>query len=69
MFALLEHLMSKPGQILSAEQLTIMVWSHDADISPDTLRSHLRSLRKKLGESEGNSLIKNVHGVGYKVEA
>ena len=67
-FALLEYMMSKVGQVLSAEQLTTNVWSQDSDISPDTLRSHLRSLRKKLRESEGDSLIQNVHGVGYKVE-
>ena len=67
-FALLEFLMAKAGQVITVDQLTDNIWSQDSDISPDTLRSHVRSLRKKLGEHEGNSVIQNVHGVGYKVD-
>lgn len=67
-FALLEYFMANAGQVLSSETITNTIWSHDSSISPDTLRSHLRSLRKKLGEHEGSSWIKNVHGVGYKLE-
>jgi DNA-binding response OmpR family regulator len=67
-FALLEYFMVNAGQVLSAEQITNNIWSQESSISPDTLRSHLRSLRKKLGEHEGSSWIKNVHGVGYKLE-
>ena len=67
-FALLEYFMVNAGQVLSAEQITNNIWSHESSISPDTLRSHLRSLRKKLGDYEGSSWIKNVHGVGYKLE-
>lgn len=67
-FALLEYFMINAGQVLSAEQITNNIWSQESSISPDTLRSHLRSLRKKLGGDEGSSWIKNVHGVGYKLE-
>lgn len=68
-FSLLEFLMTKAGQVITVDQLTNNIWSQDSEISPDTLRSHVRSLRKKLGEHEGNSVIQNIHGVGYKVEA
>lgn len=67
-FALLELLMLNAGQVLTAEQITTNIWSQESNISPDTLRSHLRSLRKKLGENSTSSVIKNIHGVGYKVE-
>ena len=67
-FALLEYFMVHAGQVLSAEQIINNIWSQESSISPDTIRSHLRSLRKKLGEEQGSSLIKNVHGVGYKLE-
>lgn len=67
-FALLECLMANAGKVMTGEQLTSNVWSQDTNISPDTLRSHLRSLRKKLGESEGDSIIQNIYGVGYKID-
>lgn len=67
-FALLECLMCNAGKVMTAEQLTSNVWSQDTNISPDTLRSHLRSLRRKLGESEGDSIIQNIYGVGYKID-
>jgi two-component system OmpR family response regulator len=67
-FALLECLMRNAGQVMSAELLIKSVWLQDNSVSPDTIRSHIRSLRKKLGENEENSIINNVRGAGYKLE-
>lgn len=67
-FALLELLMSSAGEVLSTEVLIKKLWSEDSSISPDTIRSHLRSLRKKLEDHDENALIQTVHGVGYKIE-
>lgn len=68
-FTLLEVLLRHAGQVLSAERLIEHLWSGDADITQDTVRSHMRSLRKKIDDRGGESIIKTVHGVGYKIEA
>ncbi len=65
-FALLECLTRNNGQVMSVDALIKSVWLQENIVSPDTIRSHIRSLRKKLGENEEHSIIHTVHGVGYK---
>lgn len=68
-FALLEFLMRHPNQVFSAEALLDRVWASDSDASPETIRTYVKRLRKKI-DVEGNaSIINTVHGVGYKLEA
>jgi DNA-binding response OmpR family regulator len=67
-FALLELLMRNAGQVLSVDHIIDSVWSNDDDVSPDTVRSYIRSLRKKFAGDDDASIIQNVHGVGYKIE-
>ncbi len=66
-FALLEALMRSPGQVLSVEVLTQIVWTQDNKVSHHTIRSHVRSLRQKLGDTTADPLIHNVYGAGYKI--
>ncbi len=66
-FSLLEFLMRHANQVFSAEALLDRVWASDTMASPDTIRTYIKILRKKLG-NEG-SLIRTVHGVGYKLES
>jgi DNA-binding response OmpR family regulator len=68
-FALLEAMMRKPGQVLSVESLTEHIWTEDRKVTPETIRSHLRSLRKKLTDRDGDCCIHNVYGFGYKIES
>lgn len=68
-FALLELLMRSPGQVLSVDFIIDNAWSQDRDVSPDTIRSYIRSLRKKLDNDDESKLILNIHGIGYKIEA
>lgn len=68
-FVLLEVLMRHSGQVLSADELIDHVWSADSQITQDTVRSHVKSLRKKIDSPPQPSVIKTVHGVGYKIEA
>jgi DNA-binding response OmpR family regulator len=66
-FALLELLMRNAGQVMSVDTIIDSVWSNDRDVSPDTVRSYIRSLRKKLDGEDDSSIIQNVHGIGYKI--
>jgi two-component system response regulator MprA len=62
-FALLEFLARHPNQIFDADALIRRVW-HGAS-STDTVRTHIKMLRKKLDKPGLAPLIKTIHGVGY----
>ena len=68
-FILLEVLLRHSGTVLSTEELVDHVWGSNSDITPDTVRSHVKSLRKKIDSEGSPSLIKTIHGMGYKIEA
>lgn len=68
-FALLEFLMRHPNQIFSAEALLSRVWQSEAMASSDTVRAHVKNLRKKIDQPGKTSPISTVHGLGYKIEA
>lgn len=68
-FALLEFLMRYQGQVFSPEALVERVWASESEASPDTIRTYIKNLRRKV-DGEGQSpLIATVYGVGYKVQA
>jgi DNA-binding response OmpR family regulator len=67
-FMLLEVLILHCGTVLSSDDLTDLVWGVDSDITPDTIRSHVKSLRKKIDCINESSVVKTVHGMGYKIE-
>jgi DNA-binding response OmpR family regulator len=61
-FALLHMLAASPDRTLRREELLKKVWNWDDGGETRTVDSHVKVLRKKLG----NNYIKTVHGVGYK---
>ncbi len=65
-FALLEFFMRNPGQVFSAESLISHVWTADEEVSPDTLRTYIMNLRKKLNREGQESVLETIHGVGYR---
>lgn len=67
-FSLLEFFMRHPKQVFSPEALLSRVWSSDAEISTETVRTSLKRLRSKIDQEGKPSLIQNVHGVGYLLE-
>lgn len=67
-FILLEVLMRFKGQVLSTEDLIEHVWGADSDVVPETVRSHVKALRKKIDEPGQSSIITTVHGMGYRIE-
>lgn len=68
-YAILEYMMLRKGQVVSAEQMLNHVWDSEADLFPDTIKYHIHSLKKKLADSNCNhDLIQNVRGMGYKIQ-
>lgn len=64
-FALLVFLLRQPHRIFSADTLVERVWKGDS--SANSVRTHIKTLRKKIDSQRQESLIRTVHGVGYSL--
>jgi DNA-binding response OmpR family regulator len=60
-FDLIAFLAERPSRVFTREQLLSQVWGYDDGGGARTVDSHVRALRRKLG----NDVIRTVHGVGY----
>ena len=67
-YDLLEFLMRHANQLFTAEALMERVWLDDSTASPDTVRTHIKLLRKALGEKGAPQLVKTVRGKGYMLD-
>jgi len=65
-FKILELLLSKPDVVFSREKILDHLWGEDKLVIDRTIDVHIKNLRDKLGSS--GKMIKNVRGVGYKIE-
>jgi DNA-binding response OmpR family regulator len=66
-FKILQLLASRRGRVFTRDQILDFLWGQDKAVIDRTVDVHIRNLREKLGPA--GSLIKNVRGVGYKLEA
>ena len=66
-FEILDLLHRNPGRVFTRGQLLDSVWGYDYEGDSRTVDSHIARLRVKLGEY-GNSHLKTVYGIGYKLE-
>jgi DNA-binding response OmpR family regulator len=67
-FALLEFFLRHTNQVFSPETLIDRVWLAGEEASPETIRTYIKRLRKKLDIEGQPSLFSTVHGVGYKFD-
>lgn len=65
-YEILLYLMENKGIVLTREQLITKVWGYDHIGDDRTINSHIRNLRKKLGEHA--ACIKTIIRTGYKFE-
>ena len=67
-FDLLASLLESPGRVYTRAQLIDRVWGDGFAISDRTVDSHVKSLRRKVGDAGGDpGLIETVRGVGYRI--
>ena len=64
-FELLYLLASKPGKVLTRDEIMFRVWGTQVVVGDRTIDVHVRKLREKIGEK----YIKTIKGVGYKFKA
>ena len=62
-FGVLEYLMTRPGRVVSSEELLEHVWDANADPFTQTVRVTVGTLRRKLGDG----WIDTVVGRGYRL--
>ena len=67
-FNLIEFLLRHPNQVFTNDALIDRVWPSETLISRDAVRTYIKSLRKKIGSRGKDSVIKNIRGIGYKLE-
>jgi DNA-binding response OmpR family regulator len=68
-FDLLEILARHKGVSVNSESIVNKVWSPGADVSAETVRTHVANLRAKLKKANSSGWeIKNVYGGGYILE-
>jgi two-component system OmpR family response regulator len=67
--ALLDFLIRRPNQVFGSKELLKQVWESDTAASEDTIRTYMKTLRRKVTPEGTDCPIKTVHGLGYKIEA
>jgi DNA-binding response OmpR family regulator len=66
-FKILGLLALKRGWVFTRDQILDHLWGHEKVVLDRTIDVHIRNLREKLGPQAAD-LIKNIRGVGYKLE-
>lgn len=66
-YAVLRYLMSRPGQVVSAEELLEHVWDENADPFTNTVRVTVGTLRRKLAAPDEEQVIETVVRHGYRL--
>lgn len=60
---LLEQFLTRPNDILSSTTLIEAAWDFDEEASEQSLRTHIKNLRKHLGKET----LVNIRGRGYRI--
>lgn len=66
-FRLLRKLAAQPGRVYTRQQLMDALYSDHRVVSDRTVDSHVKNLRRKLGEV-GIDPIASIYGLGYRFE-
>ncbi|MBU1119875.1 response regulator transcription factor, partial [Patescibacteria group bacterium] len=59
----LQYLLRSKGEIISSEELLEHVWDREIDMFSETVKTHMKTLRKKVDPTKKH--IKTVRGKGY----
>ena len=66
-FGVLRYLLTRPGHVVSAEELLEHVWDENADPFTQTVRVTVGTLRRKLTVGDEPPAIETVTGRGYRL--
>jgi len=66
--SILEHLLRNRNRMFTAAQLYEALWPPDAESSDETVRVHMRLLRRKLAYIGADGLIETIRNGGYVIK-
>ncbi|MCP3938995.1 MAG: response regulator transcription factor [Actinomycetia bacterium] len=66
-FSILEHLMRRPGEVVSKTAILDAVWDLNFDGDTNIVEVYVSSLRKKIDAPFGRKSIQTVRGAGYRL--
>lgn len=66
-YALLKILLENKGSVVTRERMITSIWGYDSRVDERVLDTHIKNLRKALGENA--RLIKTVVKRGYKIDS
>lgn len=67
-FQLLEHFLLRPEIVIRRTELLEKVWDMHFDPESNVVDVHIGNLRRKLDLAAGESLIRTVRGVGFRIQ-
>ncbi|WP_088889020.1 response regulator [Leptolyngbya ohadii] len=67
-YSLLELLLRNPQRVFSSSNILEHLWSFEDAPSEETIRSHIKRLRRKLKASGSDDPIDTVYGIGYRLK-
>lgn len=64
----LEFFFCNPGQILNREQILLRVWGMENNVEDGSVDTYIHFVRRRLRAVNSTLAIRNIHGVGYRLE-
>ncbi|MGL5080516.1 MAG: response regulator [Microcoleaceae cyanobacterium] len=68
-YSLLELFLRNPNRVLTQSAILEHLWSFENLPGEDTVRAHIKRLRRKLKTCGVNDIIETVYGVGYRLKS
>lgn len=65
-FAILEYFLRNAGNVLSRTMIIENVWDCQLEHMSNVIDVHVRRIRQKLGDPQGETTLTTVRGVGYR---
>ena len=66
-YSLLEIFLRNPAQVFSRSQILDKIWTFDDPPLEESVKAHIKGLRKKLKQAGVVDWIENVYGIGYRL--
>jgi DNA-binding response OmpR family regulator len=67
-FQIIVYLASNRGRVVTKEELENHLWDENASLWSDTLRTHIKNLRRKIDKGGSKELIRTIRGIGYEID-
>ncbi len=68
-YSLLELFLRNPKRVLTRSAILEHLWSFETPPGEDTIRAHIKRLRRKLKTNGIDEMIETVYGIGYRLKS